>query len=128
MMAMSSSISASRTTPPNSSATSLSCSSSLPNGCSSDVLLNMSTEALCSRDKRVESLGEMVLGGFMFCTDRLFATRSWARLLWESARCGIAGLDDVAGTAGIDSMDSALRTILVEVVDVDSREALVDGK
>jgi len=85
----------------------------------------MSTEVRCSRVDRVESRLLMLLGGFILYCDRLFATRSWARLLCESARPGIAGLDKVAGTSGISSMDSLLRTTLLETVDV--REVFAGG-
>jgi len=67
----------------------------------------------------------MLFGGFILYCDRLFATRSWARLLCESARPGIAGLDKVAGTSGISSIDSLFRMILLETADL--REAFAGG-
>jgi len=73
----------------------------------------MSAEERCSREFRCEPV---LPREFMFWRERFAANRSWARLLCEMARCGIAGVDSDSTISSLTRWrlvaDADLRTCL----------------
>ena len=126
---------ASRTTPPNSSAISSSCSSSFPNGWwpSATVARNMSADARCSRVMGgTGGVGGTDRGGGgragRFCRDFLRASCSWASLLCMGARAGMEGGGSRDGERDLRSKeDFALRGDGEDVSESDSPGLGDDG-